>query len=379
MTGEKNLAKESFEQAVELYPGQLDARRSLAALDTQSGRHQQARARLDNLLKQQPDDLAALQMLFTLDLATGMWFEAEGILNRLRAASKDKSVVFLAEGRLRQAQGHLDKAITAYEHATELAPNDPDALLSLVRLDVELRRADRAMARLNALLASHPDHLFGHGLLAEVLAMTGHSQEADGHFKEATRLNPKWITPWLDWGSLWLAQKEPGRAVQVIQAALKVNQGREELFMLLASAYSAGNQLDPAIAAYDSAMRLNPRNVLAANNLAVLLVDYKGDPKSLQQAFALSRDFEKEVPLPLFLDTLGWVRFKMGQKEEALRLMKDAVAKSPDLPVLNYHLGMVLYQSGQTAKARVYLSEALRGPEAFHGRQEAERALATMG
>jgi predicted Zn-dependent protease len=113
--------------------------------------------------------------------------------------------------------------------------------------------------------------------------------------------------------------------------------------------------------------------------MAVLLVDYKGDPKSLQQAFVLSRDFEKEAPHPLFLDTLGWVRFKMGQKEEALRLMRDAVAKSPSLPVLNYHLGMVLYQSGQKAKARVYLSEALKGTQPFHGRQEAERMLAQIG
>jgi cellulose synthase operon protein C len=314
MTGENNLAKRSFEQAVEIYSGQLDARRSLAALDTQSGRHQQARARL---LRQRPDDLVALQMLFHLDLATGMWFEAEGTLNRLRAASKDKAVAFMAEGRLRQAQGHPDKAITAYESAAALAPTDPDALLSLVRLDLEQHRPDRAMNRLNVLLTSNPDHLFGHGLLAEVLAMTGHFQEADGHFKEATRVNPKWITPWLDWGSLWLTQKEPSQAAEIIQAALKVNPGREELFMLLASAYSAGHQVDPAIAAYNSALRLNPRNVLAANNLAVLLVDFKGDPKSLQQAFVLSRDFEKEASHPLFLDTLGWVRFKMGQQEEA--------------------------------------------------------------
>src|SRR4029079_11051264 len=40
LTGENNLAKESFERAVALYPGQVDARRSLAAMESQSGRHQ---------------------------------------------------------------------------------------------------------------------------------------------------------------------------------------------------------------------------------------------------------------------------------------------------------------------------------------------------
>ena len=378
LTGENNLAKESFEHAVALYPGQVDARRSLATLESQSGRHQEARARLDDLLKQQPDDLAALDMLMMVDLVTKNWVEAERTLERLRTASNDSAIAIMAEARLRQAQGQFDKAGAAYERATALVPNDPEPLLSLVKLDVAQSHTDRAKTRLEALLAARPDHLFGHGLLGEVLALSGHPQEADAQFREASRVNPKWITPWLDWGGLWLAQKQPDQAVQVIQAGLKANPDSEELHMLLASAYSTQGQIDNAITAYDGALRLNPRNVLVANNLAVLLVDYKGDPQSLQKAFALSRDFEKDAPHPLFLDTLGWVRFKMGQQEEALRLMKNAVAKSPEVPTLNYHLGMVYHQSGKTAEARAYLSKALKSAEAFQGRQEAEQILSQM-
>ena len=378
LTGENNLAKESFERAVALYPGQVDARRSLAALESQSGRHQQARARLDDLLKQRPDDLAALNMLMTLDLITKNWVEAERTLNRLHAVAKDSVLAFMVEGRLREAQQQFDKASAAYERATILAPNEPAALLSLVKLDVAQGHADRAKTRLDALLATRPDHLFGHGLLGEVLALSGHPQEAEVQFREASRVNPKWIAPWLKWGELWLAQKQPNQAVQVIQAGLKANPDSEELQMLLASAYSTQGQFDNAIAAYDGALRLDPHNVLAANNLAALLVDYKGDPRSLQKAFALSRDFEKEAPHPLFLDTLGWVRFKMGQQEEALRLMKDAVAKSPEVPMLNYHLGMAYYHSGKTAQARVYISKALKSAELFHGRREAEQILSQL-
>jgi len=378
LTGENSLAKESFEHAVALYPGQVDARRSLAALESQSGRHQQARARLDDLLKQRPDDLAALDMLMMLDLVTKNWVDAERTLNRLRAVSKDSVVAFMAEGRLREAQQQFDKASASYERATAIAPNNPDTLLSLVKLDVAQGHADRAKTRLDAVLATRPDHLFGHGLLGEVLALSGHPQEADVQFREASRVNPKWITPWLDWGGLWLAQKRADQAVQVLQVGLKANPDSEELHMLLASAYSTQGQIDSAITAYDGALRLNPRNVLAANNLAVLLVDYKGDAQNLQKAFVLSRDFEKEAPHPLFLDTLGWVRFKMGQQEDALRLMKDAVAKSPEVPTLNYHLGMAYYQSGKTAEARAYLSKALKSAEAFQGRQEAEQILSQV-
>ena len=377
-TGENNLAKESFEQAVALYPGQVDARRSLAVLESRSGHHQQARVRLDDLLKQRPDDLAALDMLMRVDLITKKWVEAEHTLERLRAISKDSVVTFMAEGQLRQAQGQFDKAGAAYERALALGPNEQDPLVSLVNLDVAQRHADRAKTRLDALLAAQPDHLIAHGLLGEVLTLTGHPQEADAQFREATRVNPKWITPWLDWGGLWLAQKQPDQAVQVIQAGLKTNPDSEELHMLLASAYFTQGQIDNAISAYDGALRLNPRNVIVANNLAVLLADYKGDPQSLQKAFALSRDFEKEAPHPLFLDTLGWVRFKMGQQEEALRIMEYAVAKSSEVPTLNYHLGMAYRQSGKIAEARAYLSKSLKSAEAFQGREEAKQILSQM-
>ncbi len=248
-----------------------------------------------------------------------------------------------------------------------------------MKLDIAQGHADRAKTRLEALLAIRPDHLFGHGLLGEVLALTGHPQEADLQFREASRVNPKWIAPWLNRGGLWLAQKQVDLAIQVTQAGLKANPDSEELYMLQASAYSTLGQFDHAITAYDETLRLNSRNLLAANNLAALLVDYKGDdPQSLQKAFALSRDFEKDAPHPLFLDTLGWVRFKMGQREEALRLMKHAVAKLPDAATLNYHLGIAFYQSGKTAEARTYLSKALKSDEVFHGRQEAAQIMSQV-
>lgn len=87
LSGETNLAKESFERAVVLYPDQVEAKRSLAVLESRSGRYQQARARLDDLLKQRPDDVAALDMLMTLDLMTKNWSGAEQTLVQLRRVS----------------------------------------------------------------------------------------------------------------------------------------------------------------------------------------------------------------------------------------------------------------------------------------------------
>jgi tetratricopeptide (TPR) repeat protein len=378
LIGEVNLARESFERAVALYPGQVDARRSLAALESRSGRIQQARGRLDDLLKQRPDDLAALEMLMNLDLSTKNWSEAERTLGRLRVVAGESYPTFMAEGHFHEAQRRLEEATRAYDRAAALAPNEPDPLLSVISLEVSRGRIDQARTRLETLLAGYPNHLYGHGLLGEVLTLRGESKQADLHFREATRVHPKWVTPWLDWAGMWMVQRQPDLAVQVLQSGLAANPESEELQMLLASAHSDQGRIDSAITAYEATLKLNPHNVLAANNLAVLLVDFKGDQPSLQKAFSLSRDFEKEAPHPLFLDTLAWVRLKMGQQEEALRLLKNAITKSPDLSVLNYHLGMAYYRVGKSSEARSYLSKALRKPDAFPGRQEAEQILAQI-
>ncbi|MFO0779546.1 MAG: tetratricopeptide repeat protein [Nitrospira sp.] len=379
LVGDINLAKDSFERAVILYPDQVDAKRSLALLESKSGRYQQARARLEELLKQRPHDVTALDMLMTLDVVTKNWQGAERTLTRLRQVSADnQSIALLAEGRFYEAQRRLSEASQAYERAMTLAPNEPEPLLSLVKVEIALGQVARSRTRLESILASHTDHPFAHGLLGEVLSLSRQYDEATLHYREATRVNPKWITPWLNWATVSLSQKTPDVAVQIAQEALKTNSDREELHMLLASAHAEQGQPDLAIVAYEAALRLNPRNLLAANNLAVLLVDHKGDPASLQRAFGLSREFEKDAPHPLFIDTLGWVRFKMGQQEEAIRLMKDAVAKSPDMSVLNYHLGIAFFQSGQRAEARTYLSKALKNSDPFEGRREAEQVLAQL-
>jgi tetratricopeptide (TPR) repeat protein len=379
LTGDTNLAKDSFERAVALYPDQMDAKRSLAVLESKSGRYQQARARLDDLLKQRPDDVTALDMLMTLDLVTKNWQGAEQTLARLRQISTGNNpLALLAEGRFYEAQRRLSEARRAYERATVLAPNEPEPLMFLVKVEVALGQVTQSRTRLEALLDSHKDHSFAHGLLGEVLALTREYDAAALHYREAVRVNPKWMTPWLNWATLSLSQKKPDIAVQVLEEGLKANPESEEFHMLLASAHSERGQIDLAMGAYETTLRLNPRNLLAANNLAVLLVDHKRDPSSLQRAFSLSRDFEKEAPHPLFIDTLGWVRFKMGQQEEAIRLMKDAVAKSPEMSVLNYHLGIAFFHSGQRAEARMHLSKALKSSDPFEGRREAEQVFAQI-
>ena len=60
---------------------------------------------------------------------------------------------------------------------------------------------------------------------------------------------------------------------------------------------------------------------------------------------------------PFITDSLGWVEYRMGNHEEALRLLRTAYQARPD-PEIAAHLGEVLWVLGQRDEARRVLREA---------------------
>lgn len=111
--------------------------------------------------------------------------------------------------------------------------------------------------------------------------------------------------------------------------------------------------------------------ISAANNLSLLLVNHRADLDSLKRAQALSADFEKSDN-PILLDTYAWVAFKSGKSDAALKVLKKAVEKAPEAPTLNFHLGAVYAEQGQSILAKRYLDKALASSVDFAERLEAE-------
>jgi tetratricopeptide (TPR) repeat protein len=54
---------------------------------------------------------------------------------------------------------------------------------------------------------------------------------------------------------------------------------------------------------------------------------------------------------PFITDSLGWVEYRLGHLDEAVRLLRDAYRSRPD-PEIAAHLGEVLWANGQTDEAR---------------------------
>jgi tetratricopeptide (TPR) repeat protein len=109
----------------------------------------------------------------------------------------------------------------------------------------------------------------------------------------------------------------------------------------------------------------------AANNLAILIATFSHEDQSkLEAALKLVEGF-RESENPYFLDTLGWVHYRLGNATEAILYLEQAISSGLDIPELHYHMGMAYLAANEPEKAREHLEKAVVEGASYPGLQEA--------
>jgi putative PEP-CTERM system TPR-repeat lipoprotein len=110
-----------------------------------------------------------------------------------------------------------------------------------------------------------------------------------------------------------------------------------------------------------------------------LALRYSERPNELAKAEELAIKVRQASPGdPRATHALGWILFKKGEHDKALPLLKESANKLPDLPEMQFHLGMANYMLGDEVAARAALQKAADAAMDFSGRNEARRRLALL-
>ena len=78
-------------------------------------------------------------------------------------------------------------------------------------------------------------------------------------------------------------------------------------------------------------LKEQPGSMIVANNLASLLADHRTDKASLDQANSLAL-LLRNLRVPQFKDTLGWIAYRRGDYTAAISLLEAAVRQCPMFP-----------------------------------------------
>ncbi len=378
LAGELELAQENFQKAVGLNSRQFDAYKALARLATQKGNLEEAEGYLEVILEAVPTHVETLWSLFEIHLAQQKWAYANETISRMRKANGLPYQVDLAEGLMAAGRKQWDQAVQAFRRSQQAQPDEFASLAGLVKVELGRHQPEQAIRYLKKVLEEHNDHPFASGFLGAVFVQLKDIPSALIALQKQTQVNPTWVEPWKDWASLTWAQGEKAEALDILANGLTHNLNSPVLLNVLASYSQADGKIDSAIGAYETILGDNPTDVLASNNLAYLLTDKRGDQQSLEKALILTQDFEYKTENPFLLDTLAWVYYKMGHHKEAESVLRKALGKAPDHPLMNYHFGLLILEAGDQRTAQKHLEKALRNGQKFEGFEEARRLVADL-
>ncbi len=377
LNNEPQLARDTFDNAVSLYPDKLDIRFARADFLGSIGDYDGALKDVDAVLVKDPKNLGAIQTKVKILATQKDWPAAEAYMSKVKEALPDQPIGYYWLGMIYQAQKENDKAAIEFESALQKSPQSTEVLSALVNALVAQGKVDQAISRLNLVLKSAPNNFAAYQLLGDIYANQKKYAEAGTAFSKGIQLAPKNPVAYVDLAKLGLMRGDSKTAIQVLQQGLVAIPDNIQLMSSLAEIYQTTSDYDKAIAEYENILKIAPGMDVVANNLASVLTDVKGDKASLARAAALAKRFENSDN-PVYLDTLGWIDVKSGEFDRAQPILEKAVGKAPKIAIFQYHLGMLFYKKGDMKSAKTHLEQAVSAKTTFPGIEEAKGILAKI-
>ncbi len=300
--------------------------------------------------------------------------EAYQIAKTLMESYPDKSNGYLQAipyyGQKKDKQG----AISILEKGYLSAKDNRKLLVLLSTFQVEEKKFNIVEKRIEAALVSLPDDMQLKILLAKVYMVDNKAGVAESLLNEVVTANSGIEEPYLLLSQIHQNKKNLSSVKEILLKGAGNVKTSIKIPLKLAVIYESENSYKQAIDIYQALYVGHPDNLVVVNNLASMLSDHGNGKDDLELAKAMVEKLKKSGQ-PVFLDTIGWVYYKLGDYENAIQHLIQVVEKAPKVNVFNYHLGMAYKMAGDKSQAKVYLDKSLANNQQFKQKNLAEAAL----
>jgi tetratricopeptide (TPR) repeat protein len=366
-------ARAAFARAVELAPGNVEARVALARVHLRTRAPDPALEQTEAVLRILPKHRAALLLASEAYVLKKDLRKSKDALQRLIEVDRKDAAAHVRLGTVEAGLGDTVAGIASLERALELDPDVAGGLPRLAGLHVREKRTDLAIRRVEQQLRVSPGNYLYQTLVGELYQLAGDAAKAEKAYRAAVDLRPKAIAAYLLLAKLRTRQNDHDAAVAEFEKVKAIQPKFVPAYVLLGLIYEQRNQTDRARAEYEAALGIDPKFAPAANNLAWIYAEHVGD---LDRALALAETAHYEEPDDARItDTLGWIHYRRKAYLKAVTLLEESSRALPDNPVVHYHLGMAHVANGDRDLGRRALSDALALSQSFPGADEARRTL----
>jgi tetratricopeptide (TPR) repeat protein len=337
-----------------------------------------------------PDDPSPLVFLADRFGMVGEWEKAEAVyLQAIQRAPKNMAVkrrladVYMLRGKLKEAKATIDEVLQA-------DPKDASALVSAGRIASLMDKADEAQRYMGAALAIAPRFGEAKFRLAELYAgpdplkaldLLAGIDPSDAAFEKAMLLRadintrriqlpeaildlrrlldfrPTSVLGRLALASKYMAQREPGRAADLLQQLSRERMDKDPLVLVaLGDALAVQQRYADALANYEKARALRPEYAEALVGEARCLVTMNRATEAETRVRAVMDQFPNEVWPRIALVA---IYMKMNQPAQAFDAVRTGLVRRPDWEQGYVMLADLLNQDKKTAEARQVLAAGL--------------------
>lgn len=324
------------------------------------------------LLAGRTNETIADEALFVARLRRGEHAAALATVDEMARKQPGQAVHQELRGRVHLARRDYEAARRAFDEAVKLDRSLFGAVASLVALDLNERKVDQAVARLQAVLAAEPQHSVAMMALAEVKVRNGgRLEDVRKLLQDAADASPSAAEPRLRLIDLALRKRQFKDAVAFAQEALaalpsdpsvldaaalaqlqagQIEQSLTTLrklvaaqpssavpYLRLAEVYRLQGKVDAAETAIRSALDIEPDNAAAQAGLLDLLL---AGNRSRNAAEYVRRVRQSKPSLPYGYALEAAYHSRVNQPDAAVAVLREGIAKTanPDLAGKLYSL-----------------------------------------
>ena len=342
----------------------LEVRLQYAELLLSTGRTDEARELLDDILVESPGLTEAVRALAFLMLTDGDLEEARARFNEIRTDARFRDEAFYYLGRIAEMDEEHLQAMRHYSRVVE-GNNAVDAQLRVAQLlYVSLDDPDGALGHLHEFGIANPqyvtDMLLGRG---EILVRLGRESEAIQLLAEELqrspdddRLHDANVQLHLILAQDAVEEERYGEADRVLNRALGSYPGNRSVRYAKALLFQERGRLRRSAAALEQLVEDFPEDAGFLNALGYLFTDEMG--RHDEALDYLRRALAAEPDNPAIIDSMGWVLFHLGEHASALDYLERAFALFPD-PEVAAHIVDTHWALGNREQALQLLRESL--------------------
>jgi len=373
---------------IEIHVG-LERARRLSSM----GLYEQAVAGLQEVLKKDPGNLAALMDL--ADNYNEMGRQEEALKTAARTIQIDPRFIrgYILLAGLENERKAPEKALVLLDRALEIDPHNVDALLRKAAVLRRLGRRDEMTALLEKIVQEFPEQPNVNVAYARWVEMpTGKNEAAEARVRKALKRDPYVSSAWKLLGEMLQRKHQTEDAIQAYRNGLRrtpdsgelhaelglllaaIGRGQEatihleegirlsrsfrpDLHVALGAIAAENGRFQEAEEHYKLVLAREPSNPAARNNLAIALYRLGRGDEAVKELRQLLKEHPKYADAA---NNLAGIAVDRGQWKEAEKWAGRTLELDPNSYEAHNNLGVALDETGHSKEAEKHFREALR-------------------